>query len=262
MRPVVLAALALGIAFAAAPAPADERLKGVACRSVHLQYPAPEGVAFYNEVTVEQSAEGTYFCACGWGKGYFGIQEKAAGKKLALFSVWDPAAGDDPKKVPEGGRVQLLHTGDGVRVGRFGNEGTGGQAFFDCEWKVGETYRFLVLARPHGADRTAYAGCVCAAGDEGVGPPRHVRDARRGKASGRVLLVRRGLQAGRGLGGEGAEGPVRQRLGQDDQGRMDAAGEGPVHRRPQPGCQHRRGGGGGAASSWPRAGRPKTGRRG
>src|SRR5262249_31579503 len=141
-----------------AAAPADEKLQGIACRSVHLGYPAPEGVAFYNELTVEQSADGTYFMACGWGKGYFGIQELVSGKKLALFSVWDPAAGDDPKSVPEEKRVKMQHKDDAVRIGRFGGEGTGGQSFFDYEWKTGETYRFLVSAKPDGTDRTAYSG--------------------------------------------------------------------------------------------------------
>lgn len=137
---------------------ADEKLKGIACRSVHLGYPAPEGTAFYNEVAVEKSADGTYFMVCGWSKGYFGIQELASGKKLLLFSVWDPASGQDPRKVPEGQRVKLLHKDDAVRVGRFGNEGTGGQSFFDYDWKVGETYRFLVAAAADGPTRTAYAG--------------------------------------------------------------------------------------------------------
>jgi quercetin dioxygenase-like cupin family protein len=142
----------------AALVPADEKLKGIACRSVHLGYPAPEGTAFYNEVAVETSADGTYFMVCGWGKGYFGSQELASGKKLILFSVWDPASGEDPRKVPEDKRVKLLHKGEGVRVGRFGNEGTGGQSFFDYDWKPGETYRFLVTAKPDGPDRTAYSG--------------------------------------------------------------------------------------------------------
>ena len=86
---------------AAAPTRADERLKGIACRSVHLAYPAPECVAFYNELTVEKSADGTYFMAAGWSKGYFGIQELASGKKLVLFSVWDPTSGDNPKNVDD-----------------------------------------------------------------------------------------------------------------------------------------------------------------
>jgi hypothetical protein len=137
---------------------ADEKLKGIACRSVHLGYPAPPGVAFYNELTVEASADGTYFMACGWGKGYFGIQELASGKKVVLFSVWDPAAGDNSAKTPPDQRVKLLDKDRDVRVGRFGGEGTGGQAFLDFDWKAGTTYRFLVTARPDGPGRTAYAG--------------------------------------------------------------------------------------------------------
>ena len=136
---------------------ADEKLKGIACRSVHLGYPAPVGVAFYNEVTVEQSAEGTYFMVCGWDKGYFGMQELANGKKLVLFSVWDPGEQNDPNTVKDEQRVKQLHKDEQVRVGRFGNEGTGGQSFFDYDWKVGETYRFFVTAKA--ADkRTEYAG--------------------------------------------------------------------------------------------------------
>ncbi|MBN9518787.1 DUF3472 domain-containing protein [bacterium] len=156
MRPLLLAALTATAVAGAAPA--DEKLFGIACRSVHLGYPAPEGTAFYNEAKVETSAEGSYFMVCGWSKGYFGIQELGNGKKVVLFSVWDPAAGEDPRKVPEEKRVKLLHQGEGVRVGRFGNEGTGGQSFLDYDWKVGETYRFLVTAKADGADRTAYAG--------------------------------------------------------------------------------------------------------
>src|SRR5579884_2524834 len=150
MRPspaalVVTAALVLG----ATPTRGDERLAGVACRSVHLHFPAAEGVAFYNEVTVEDSAPGTYFCACGWDKGYFGIQELGNGKKVVLFSVWDSNQ-DDPRKVDEDRRVKVLHKDDKVRVGRFGGEGTGGQSFFDYDWQAGDTYRFLVTARVNG----------------------------------------------------------------------------------------------------------------
>ena len=95
-RPMIL----LVGTLTAAAASADEKLAGIACRSVHLGYSAPVGTAFYNEVAVEQSADGTYFMVCGWSKGYFGMQELASGKKLVLFSVWDPAAGNDPATVP------------------------------------------------------------------------------------------------------------------------------------------------------------------
>src|SRR4051794_36300273 len=94
---------------AAGTASADDKLKGIACRSVHLAYPAPTGTAFYNEVTVDQSADGTYFMVCGWGRGYFGVQEQAGGKKALLFSVWAPAGGNNPASVPENKRVKMLH---------------------------------------------------------------------------------------------------------------------------------------------------------
>lgn len=152
---LLIAALAT---LVASSSPADEKLKGIACRSVHLGYPAPEGLAFYTELTVEKSADGTYFMAAGWSKGYFGIQELADGKKLVLFSVWDPTSGNDAKSVDETKRVKMLHKDDDVRVKRFGGEGTGGQSFFDYEWKVGVTYRFLVSAKPDGENRTAYSG--------------------------------------------------------------------------------------------------------
>ncbi len=140
---------------------ADERLAGIACRSVHLGYPAPDGVAFYNEMSVDESADGTYFMACGFQMGYFGIQQLGNGKKLAIFSVWDPGNQNDPKSVADEQRVNLIHKDDDVRVGRFGNEGTGGQSFYDFDWKSGETYRFLVTAKvdPESAGkRTEYAG--------------------------------------------------------------------------------------------------------
>ena len=136
----------LGTSLTLATAFADEKLAGIACRSVHLNFPAPEGTAYYNEVTVEKSAEGTYFCVCGFNQGYFGIQEKDRGKKVVIFSVWDPGKQDDPNSVDPEKRVKLISKDEKVRIGRFGNEGTGGQSFLDLDWKPGETYRFLVKA--------------------------------------------------------------------------------------------------------------------
>src|SRR3954447_11461242 len=93
---------------------ADEKLAGIACRSVHLAYPAGEGTAFTNEVTVDRSAPGTYFCAIGWNKGYFGIQEQGRGKKVVIFSVWDSHQ-DDKQAVDESKRVKLIHKDVKVR---------------------------------------------------------------------------------------------------------------------------------------------------
>ncbi len=136
---------------------ADERLKGIACRSVHLAYSASEGSAFCLDVAVDSSAVGTYVMVCGWDSGYFGMQELDDGKKVILFSVWDPNEQDDPDSVPEEKRVLTLQKDSQVRVGRFGGEGTGGQSFFDYDWKNGETYKFAVTARKAGL-RSEYSG--------------------------------------------------------------------------------------------------------
>jgi hypothetical protein len=73
------------------------------------------------------------------------------------LTVWDSHKGNDPKSVPEEERVRMLHKDEKVRDGRFGGEGTGGQAFFDYDWRTNETYRFYVTAHTN-AQRTEYSG--------------------------------------------------------------------------------------------------------
>ena len=127
-----------------------------AARSVHLGYAAPEAAVFYNEVSVEKSVPGSYFMACGFSHGYFGIQEQGDGKKVVIFSVWDPTRGDNPNAVPDQRRVEVLFKADDVVVRRFGGEGTGGQSFFNYDWKLGQTCRFLVKATAD-EGKSAYA---------------------------------------------------------------------------------------------------------
>ncbi len=136
---------------------ADEKLEGIACRSVHLGYPGSEGDTFYCEAKVEQSAPGSYFMVCGFNVGYFGIQELANSKKVVLFSVWDPGIQNDPKFVDKDKQVQVVYHDPEVRAKRFGGEGTGGQSFFDYDWKIGETYRFLVTSKTVDG-RSAFSG--------------------------------------------------------------------------------------------------------
>ena len=128
-----------------------------AARSVHLNYPSEPAVSFYNEVTIEKSTPGSYFMVCGWSHGYFGLQEQGGGRKVAIFSVWDPTRGDEANQVPLEQRVEVLYQGDGVEVKRFGGEGTGGQSFLPFGWKTGQTYRCLVTAEMTD-QKTAYAG--------------------------------------------------------------------------------------------------------
>lgn len=134
-------------AFAAGGLLADDPKEPRAARSVHLGFPAPDATVFYNEVTVEESVPGSYFMVCGFKHGYFGIQELSGPEdKVVLFSIWDPGEQNDPNSVPADRRVEVLHNDTDVRVGRFGNEGTGAQSFYKLKWKVGQTYRFCVKA--------------------------------------------------------------------------------------------------------------------
>ncbi|HVJ69511.1 MAG TPA: DUF3472 domain-containing protein, partial [Caulifigura sp.] len=84
------------------------------------------------------------------------IQELASGRKVILFSVWDSSE-NDPNAAPAADRVDAIEPAEGVTVRRFGNEGSGGQSFYEYDWKVGETYRFCISSEPYGG-RTAYSG--------------------------------------------------------------------------------------------------------
>lgn len=126
-----------------------------AARSVHLAYPAPESVLFYNEVAVEQSQKGSYFSVCGFGHGYFGIQERH-NDKVVIFSIWDSNEHNNPNLVEQEKRVKVLYAGEDVHIRRFGGEGTGAKSLFKYDWKLSERYKFLVSARVVG-ERTVYA---------------------------------------------------------------------------------------------------------
>jgi hypothetical protein len=136
-----------------------------AARSVHFGWKAPESALFYNEMTVLESTPGSYFMACGWSTGYFGVQELGNGKKIAIFSVWDTSKGDDPKAVPGEKRVEVLESHPDGKASRFGGEGTGAKCMLPFEWEKGKFCRFLVKAVP--ADgKTTYAAWIAAGAGE------------------------------------------------------------------------------------------------
>lgn len=130
--------------------------------SVHLRYPVPAGTniaAFYCEVTAVEDPTTTFYMACGWHRGYFGMQVNSPGERRIIFSVWD-SGGEavDRNRVADENRVRLLGKGDGVFSGDFGNEGTGGHSHLKYPWKTGETQKFLVTARPTNETFTVFSG--------------------------------------------------------------------------------------------------------
>lgn len=129
--------------------------------SVHLSYKAPTNAiaAFYCEVTAVEEPVTTFYMACGWHRGYFGMQVNSPTERRIIFSVWDSGEeAVDRNKVSAEKRVQLLGKGDGVYSGDFGNEGTGGHSHLKYPWKTGQTQRFLVTAQPTNQTFTVYSG--------------------------------------------------------------------------------------------------------
>lgn len=128
--------------------------------SVHLAYTLPEQTTewFYNEIRVPKEGEvmHSYYMAAGFGEGYFGMQFNSPTERRVLFSVWSPFDTQDPKLIPESDRIRLLRRGEGVHIGEFGNEGSGGQSYLRYPWKAGETYKFLMHIRPDGKGNTTY----------------------------------------------------------------------------------------------------------
>jgi hypothetical protein len=154
--PLLLGILISSLVFTAAQ---SDDAAPKAARSIHLGWRAPDAELFTLAVTVKESVPGSFFMVCGWNTGYFGLQELHDGRKVIIFSVWDPTTGDDPGSVPLEERVECLYQDPAMRIRRFGGEGTGGQCMGEFPWKTDETIRFLVRGQPQG-DRTAYSGYV------------------------------------------------------------------------------------------------------
>jgi hypothetical protein len=131
--------------------------------SVHLGFPVPPGVevaAFYNEITAIEDPVATYYMACGFSRGYFGMQVISETERRIIFSVWDSGAGGEAmnrSSVAREDHVSLLAKGEGVHASVFGNEGTGGHSHLKTMWRTGEAQRFVTTAKPDGA-HTDYSG--------------------------------------------------------------------------------------------------------
>ena len=131
--------------------------------SVHLRFPTDSNAVvtgFYNEVMAIDDPVATYYMACGFARGYFGMQVNSATERRIIFSVWDAADGTSAKDrttVASENYTQLVAKGDGVEASVFGNEGTGGHSHLVYPWKTGSTQRFFVTAAMAGTT-TTYSG--------------------------------------------------------------------------------------------------------
>lgn len=129
--------------------------------SVHMKYTLPKErniEYFYNEIVVPKGQDKlcTYFMLNGFAEGYCGIQVNSPKERRVLFSVWSPFETQNPKEIPEHLRVVNLRRGKDVKIGEFGNEGSGGQSYLVYPWEAGKTYGILTRVRPDGEGNTEY----------------------------------------------------------------------------------------------------------
>lgn len=139
--------------------------------SVHLRYQVPSGVDIryaFSEIVVPSGNDviGSFYMANGFGEGYFGFQVNSPTERRVLFSVWSPFTTDDPREIPEDQRVVSLARGEGVHVGEFGNEGSGGQSFLVYPWQTDVAYRFLTEVVPDGEGSSIYTSWFSQAGSD------------------------------------------------------------------------------------------------
>jgi len=131
--------------------------------SVHLAYPVDDHrkvAFFYNEVTAVEDPIHTFYMACGFSRGYLGMQINSPTERRLIFSVWDSGKGQNAnnrKEVPEENRTKMLAKGEGVVGEVFGGEGTGGHSHIVYPWKTGQAQKFIVTAEPD-ATATIFAG--------------------------------------------------------------------------------------------------------
>ncbi len=162
MKRLLMTICAAACAATVGLAQSGEQQEARQARSVHLGYRGYGDAATvcYIEATADRFHPGSYMCLLGFDGGYAGVQEHVNGNHVAIFSVWEPGDAFDFKarqeNVRESIRTRELYHGEGVRVKRFGGEGTGGQSMMDWPWKLGEPVCMAVSAAPDGDDRTAY----------------------------------------------------------------------------------------------------------
>src|SRR5690606_24660900 len=103
----------------------------------------------------------TFYMACGFQRGYFGMQVISPTERLLIFSVWDSGAGTGAMKrdsVAKEDQTQLLAKGEDVNTKIFGGEGTGGHSNFKYMWKTGEKQRFVLTAKAGEGETAIYSG--------------------------------------------------------------------------------------------------------
>ncbi len=126
-----------------------------AARTAIMVYDASESDAYHAEMIVEKSADNSFFAACAWQNGFFGLQQyDGEGKRTVIFSVWNHDEDADPealKKEP----VEVVWKNDRYRANPAAGGRSGLQCIRQADWRAEEVNRFVVRAVVTGK-RTTY----------------------------------------------------------------------------------------------------------
>ena len=83
---------------------------------VEIGFNSAPASAFYSELTVRESSEGTAYAACGFSHGWLGVQELVGGKKAVVFSVSSmPKSKKHAAAAVRDTQVRVANLGEGVR---------------------------------------------------------------------------------------------------------------------------------------------------
>ncbi len=162
---LLLCCLFSGVTLFAQHSPEEQAARQA--RSVHLLYEKVphDAIVYYTEATVMACQPGTYIALIGFDAGYIGIQQLVDGRRIAIFSIWEPSNpmdfSADPTKVKKEIATRCLYAGEGVNATRFGGEGTGGKSMMDFDWQLAEKVRMAVTVEADQTpDRSVYSGWV------------------------------------------------------------------------------------------------------
>lgn len=129
-------------------------------RSVYLNYEYKESILYHNEILIEESFDGTYFCVCGFHIGYFGIQQcDSPNDKIALFSVWD-SKDDNPNAISKEKQAYVINSNPNTKIQRFGGEGSGIQCIYRYPWEINKIYQCEVRSTEKEDGRISYAAFI------------------------------------------------------------------------------------------------------
>ena len=160
----------------------DTLTNDVRTASVHLSFKDdPKGASnpswWFNQVTVRDSSDVSYFAFLGNSFGYGGIQQSTEQpfKGKVIFSIWDQGGCDRDFDDCSGEKVaKTVACGKDVTCMDFGGEGTGRKSYFELDQFpiIGRTYQMAAQAVPvfddqGNASRMQYTGYFYDNADDG-----------------------------------------------------------------------------------------------